>query len=39
MRAISAPESVHALDVEKLKRPDISFWTVREHDELLAAAR
>ena len=25
MRAVSPPESVHALDVEKLRQPDIRF--------------
>ncbi|HEU4459786.1 MAG TPA: GNAT family N-acetyltransferase [Methylibium sp.] len=35
MHAISPPESVHALDVARLKAPDISFWTVRDGDELL----
>lgn len=28
MHALSPPESVHALDVEKLRQPDITFWTV-----------
>jgi putative acetyltransferase len=27
MRALSPPESVHALDLDKLRRPDITFWT------------
>ncbi|MFE1572037.1 GNAT family N-acetyltransferase [Comamonas sp. 4034] len=27
MRKVSPPESVHALDVEKLRQPDIRFWT------------
>lgn len=35
MRAISPPESVHALDVERLKLPEISFWTARDGDRLL----
>jgi len=35
MRAISPPESVHALDLSKLRQPDISFWTVWDGDELL----
>lgn len=26
----SPPESVHALDLEKLRRPEITFWTVRD---------
>ena len=28
MRAISPPESVHALDLDRLRRPEITFWTV-----------
>ena len=28
MRRVSPPESVHALDLEKLRAPEISFWTV-----------
>lgn len=28
MYANSPPESVHALDLEKLRHPDISFWTI-----------
>jgi putative acetyltransferase len=35
MRALSPPESVHALDVGKLKRSDITFWTARGEDGLL----
>ena len=27
MRRVSPPESVHALDLERLKRPEIRFWT------------
>ena len=27
MYATSPPESVHALDLDKLRRPDITFWT------------
>ena len=38
MHAITPPESVHALDVESLCRPDISFWTAYEGDELLGCA-
>jgi putative acetyltransferase len=30
MHELSPPESVHALDVSKLKGPEITFWTVRE---------
>ena len=35
MREISPPESVHALDVERLRQPGISFWTAREGATLL----
>ena len=35
MRELSPPESVHALDVGRLKLPDIAFWTAREGRQLL----
>jgi putative acetyltransferase len=35
MYAQSPPESVHALDVSRLKEPDITFWTVRDGAHLL----
>ncbi|MEZ5064046.1 MAG: GNAT family N-acetyltransferase [bacterium] len=35
MRSISPPESVHALDLEALRRPEISFYTVWSGGELL----
>src|SRR5688572_10032654 len=35
MRLISPPESVHALDVDGLRKPDVTFWTVWENRELL----
>ncbi|MEK7834465.1 MAG: GNAT family N-acetyltransferase [Acidobacteriota bacterium] len=35
MREISPPESVHALDIVKLRQPDITFWTVWEDGKLL----
>ena len=31
----SPPESVHALDLGALRKPEITFWTVWENDELL----
>ncbi|MEH2159543.1 MAG: GNAT family N-acetyltransferase [Nostoc sp.] len=31
----SPPESVHALDIEALRKPEITFWTVWESDVLL----
>ncbi len=30
MHELSPPESVHALDVSGLQRPEITFWSVRE---------
>lgn len=35
MYALSPPESVHALDVSRLKGPEITFWSVRDGDTLL----
>jgi putative acetyltransferase len=35
MHSISPPESVHALDLDGLRRPEISFWTVWSGRELL----
>jgi putative acetyltransferase len=35
MRFHSPPESVHALDLDALRQPEITFWTVRENGELL----
>jgi len=31
----SPPESIHALDVDALRRPEISFWTAWQDGELL----
>lgn len=31
----SPPESVHALGLERLKQPDVTFWTVWDGEELL----
>lgn len=30
MRSASPPESKHALDLEGLRRPEVTFWTVRQ---------
>jgi putative acetyltransferase len=30
----SPPESIHALNLEGLKKPEITFWSVWERDEL-----
>jgi putative acetyltransferase len=35
MHELSPPESVHALDVSRLKAPDITFWTVRDGQQLV----
>ena len=35
MRATSPPESVHALDLDALRTPDIMFWTMWHTDELV----
>ena len=35
MYELSPPESVHALDLSKLRVPEITFWTVWEDDQLL----
>jgi putative acetyltransferase len=35
MHALSPPESVHALDIDALRQPDVTFWTVWQRDELL----
>lgn len=35
MHELSPPESVHALDVSGLKRPDVTFWSVRDGKVLL----
>jgi putative acetyltransferase len=35
MHELSPPESVHALDLAKLRRPDITFWTVWDGSLLL----
>jgi len=35
MALYSPPESIHALDLERLRRPEITFWTVWDHGQLL----
>lgn len=35
MLLISPRESVHALDIEGLRKPEITFWTVWENGELM----
>ena len=38
MHVHSPPESVHALDLDALRAPGISFWTAWEGEELLGCA-
>ena len=35
MRRISPPESVHALDLDALRQPEITFWTAWADGELV----
>ncbi len=35
MKDTSPPESIHALDLEELKQPDITFWSVYDGDQLI----
>ncbi len=35
MYELSPPESVHALNLDELRTPDITFWTAWENDVLL----
>jgi putative acetyltransferase len=35
MKLYSPPESIHALDLEELRKSDITFWTVWQNDALL----
>jgi putative acetyltransferase len=35
MRSVSPPESVHALDLERLKKPEIAFWSFWSGPELV----
>jgi putative acetyltransferase len=35
MHEITPPGSVHALDLDRLRAPNITFWTAWEGDDLL----
>ena len=35
MKAVSPPESKHALDLEGLRKPDVTFWTAWQDGELV----
>jgi putative acetyltransferase len=39
MKSVSPHESKHALDLDSLRQPDITFWTIWEEENSLAAAR
>lgn len=36
MKSVSPPESKHALDLESLRKPDITFWTITIDGSLAA---
>lgn len=38
MHAISPPGSVHALEIDRLREPGVTFWTAWDGDELLGCA-
>jgi putative acetyltransferase len=38
MYLTSPPESVHALDLDALRQPEITFWTIREQGVLAGCA-
>nr|WP_246496938.1 GNAT family N-acetyltransferase [Sphaerisporangium rubeum] len=35
MRSLSPPESVHALDLDDLRRPEVTFWSVLDGPTLV----
>ncbi|WP_327034935.1 GNAT family N-acetyltransferase [Micromonospora ureilytica] len=35
MRAVSSPESKHSLDLDGLRQPAVTFWSVYDGDELV----
>jgi putative acetyltransferase len=35
MRSVSPPESKHALDLDALRKPEITFWTAWDEDRLV----
>ena len=35
MKAVSPPESKHALDLEGLRKPEVTFWTVWDDSSLI----
>lgn len=35
MKSVSPPESKHALDLEALKKPDVTFWSVWQKGKIV----
>jgi len=35
MRSLTPPESKHALDLDGLRRPEVTFWTARDGETLI----
>ena len=35
MRSITPPESVHALDLDELRRPGVTFWSIMDNDTVV----
>lgn len=35
MRSVSPPESVHALDLDGLRKPEVTFWSVMDGDTVV----
>ena len=35
MKSVSPPESKHALDLDGLRAPEVTFWSVWDNDELI----
>ena len=35
MRSVSSPESKHALDIEGLRKPEVTFWTVWDKSSII----
>jgi putative acetyltransferase len=38
MKSVSPPESKHALDIEGLRKRDVTFWAVWHEEEIVARA-
>ena len=38
LRSLSPPESTHALDLDDLRAPEVSFWTARRDGEVVGCA-